>query len=121
MTKRITATSDAGMYYDIYIRRPRKLDHGVLDFNVFWGRGASVNITVPLRLEPDAYCHDDDVRIRNSATTATNRIRDWYPHFNVPVMALPKRLLDNIYKELEEYFTKELKRFKKERKLNKEN
>lgn len=123
MTKRITATSDAGMYYDIYIRRPRKLNHGVLDFNVFWGNGASVNINVPLDWEWEAYGIEqpDDFKIRNSAHLAITRLSDWYPHFLIDTMAIPKKLLDNIYKELEEYFTKELKRFKKELKLNKEN
>ena len=86
MKKRLTATVGK-TFYDIYIRRPRKLEHGQLDVNTFLPDGTWIKICVPLK------CSVDDV---------LDVVKEYYPS-----LIIPDKMWIALRETLNEYFEKE--------------
>lgn len=94
MTKRLTATANDTLY-DVYIGKPRRLVHGIISISIHRD-GVTTSIEMGLFL---------------TAGIVIREIQSRWPD----KLAMPERLWYDIQHEVNDYFTKELKRYKKEK------
>lgn len=95
MTKRLTATEN-NTSYNVYIGKPRRLGHGVISISI----------------HRDGVTTSIEMALIATAGIVIREIQSRWPD----KLAMPDRLWCDIQHEVNNYFAKELKSYKKEKK-----